>query len=263
MYCGSCGATLDPEQAFCASCGQPTSSAASAAAPTSPQAGPVTFELTASALGLFGWSLLFGICLILVVPAPFAFVSFWRWLYGHLVPSDGRFLEFKGQPGDVWVFTTAYGVLLWSSGFVEGIWEDNEIIVGIATLIRLIGTFVMMWWGLRLTAFWTNRDNRRLGFGGSLLGIVGWNLLTYVGFVTIIGWAWVYEFFSRWIAGYVQGLNGTLNFIGKGHQILWRAFATLLFCIPIVTIPWATLWFYAWYVEQFRIEENSQAVNAS
>ena len=30
----------------------------------------------------------------------------------------------------------------------------------------------------------------------------------------------------------------------------------ILFCLPIVTIPWATRWLYAWYIEQFRLNPD-------
>jgi len=252
MHCGSCGAEIEYEQAFCAGCGQPTAAAASVGAPNS---NTVSFEFTASALPLFGWMLLVGLSFVLIVPAPFAMVSWWRWFYSHIKPSDGRAFEFKAEPGDLWIFTTVYAVVSWSGAFTG--WtgeEDNDALVGLVSFVQMLGSIAMMWWGMRLVASWTDRDNQRLSFSGSLLGVLGWTLAAYVGFLTIIGWAWVYEHYSRWLAGRVEGLKGRVEFVGQGHQILWRGFVMFLFCLPIVTIPWATRWLYAWYIEQFRLD---------
>ena len=264
MYCGNCGAKIDPEQAFCASCGQPTCSPGAVAASPSavaanPSAGPVTFELTAGALPLFGWILLVGICTVLIVPATYVSVSFFRWFYERIIPSDGRFFEFKGEPKDIWLYTTAYGVLFWAAILPEIILENDEILSALISLAHLFASIVLFRWSIRLLSFWSYRDNERLSFTGSLLGISGWTLLSYAGFLTIIGWGWVYEFYARGLARHVKGLQGQLNFVGKGHQILWRGFGVMLFCIPLLTIPWAVRWLYSWLIEQFQIEQSSTA----
>ncbi len=155
MHCGSCGAEIEYEQAFCASCGAPSPAAASVGAPSS---NTVSFEFTASALPLFGWMLLVGFSFVLIVPAPFAMVSWWRWFYSHVRPSDGRAFEFKAGPGDLWIFTTVYAVVTWSGAFTGWTGEEDDALVGLVSLFQMLGSIAMIWWGMRLVAFWTDRD---------------------------------------------------------------------------------------------------------
>ena len=47
-------------------------------------------------------------------------------------------------------------------------------------------------------------------------------MLTVLSVITIIGWAWVYAAWMRWICRNIQGTRREVMFIGSGLEFLWR-----------------------------------------
>ena len=96
-----------------------------------------------------------------------------------------------------------------------------------------------------------------LAFNGSAIGYIGWQVLTFISFITIIGWAWVVAFWIRWICSNVSGTRREIVFNGTGLDILWRTIVmTLLSCL-IIPIPWVLRWYARWYVSQFALVPRS------
>jgi uncharacterized membrane protein YjgN (DUF898 family) len=96
----------------------------------------------------------------------------------------------------------------------------------------------------------------RFRFHGTIRELLGWQILNGLAAITIIGWAWSTAAMYRWAAENTRSEHRALKFHGKGFEILWRSLATLLFCLPIVTIPWALLWYTRWLVSQVTIGGN-------
>ena len=95
-----------------------------------------------------------------------------------------------------------------------------------------------------------------LNFAGSPWTYVGWYLLLHVSVATIIGWAWVMTAWMRWICRNVDGTRRDIMFNADGWEILWRAVVAVLCMVLIIPIPWATAWYYRWYVSQFALVER-------
>lgn len=223
--------------------------------------GGIDFDFTAGALGLFGRSLLAGIGMILIVPAPWVVCWYYEWLFSVVQGRWGSRLEFRGTPGSVWVLTTLYGVLIVANIAYGATQEQGETNVAFDIGFQL-ASLVLGWALWRWMVSQLELNGARLRLGASLLGYVGWMLLLYLSIITIIGWAWVTVFFYRWLAGTVDGAPGRFGFKGEGHQILWRTLAMILFMLPVLTIPWAIRWYMAWLVEQITYEETPAAVAA-
>ena len=268
--CPSCGAAFVADAAFCSRCGAPRAGATPA--PTSPGGDLASFSgqdftLTAGALGLFGRAIALTLAMFLIAPAPFALCWFYTWVVEKMQGRHGSRLSFHGTPGSVWVLTTLYGLLIvggiaWSAG-VAATEEPSE---GAQTVFQIVNNLASVTIGFFLFRWMINSlalDGRRLQFTASFLKYLGWSILLVASVVTIIGWAWVACGMYRWLAATVEGASGRFKFTAKGHQFLGRTILYILFMLPIVTMPWAMRWFLAWFVEQFRFEEDTGAGEAS
>ena len=217
------------------------------------------FDLTASALGLCFRPLLLTISLLLLVPAPWAFCWFYRWLLSQIQLSDATTPRFRGTPGSVWVLTTLWGGVFLVSIFASaGSSEENPGLfwLQLATSLAMIPIgWALLRWFIRHTELYGNR----LRFDGSLLGYTGWLVLVHASLITIVGWAWVATAMYRWITRHVQQTQGELRFAAKGHQLLWRIIAFILFCLPLVTLPWAIKWISRWLVQQVELDRRGSA----
>ena len=60
-----------------------------------------------------------------------------------------------------------------------------------------------------------------IAFNGSALGYVGWQVLLYVSFITIIGWAWVVTAWMRWICRNIErhAARGHLHRVRTGSAV--------------------------------------------
>ena len=70
---------------------------------------------------------------------------------------------------------------------------------------------------------------------------------------------WCREAYYQWLAKHSRKAGSELRFVGKGHQMLWRTLVYVLFCIPVVTIPWSVRWFARWIVQQIEIDRRMAA----
>lgn len=272
MYCATCGALIEESAKFCSGCGAPAPAGQTAAPagaaeriwrersgapypreelPAQPGAAaspalPATgcFDFTGEALGFFfrGVGALLGS--MLVIPAPWVVCWFAKWFVGKVRLSSGTALTFTGAPGSVAVLAVVYGLFLLASSTTE----NDELWSSILSLAGIPLSWAFFRW-------YVNHAQLGAGsfrFDGSVWGYIGWTLLTYLSILTIVGWAWVMAVFYRWIAGNIRHAEGTVQFVGQGHQILWRIPALILFCLPIVTMPWAIKWIVCWLIRQFE-----------
>ena len=253
MDCNSCGAALETEAGFCHRCGAPIGGGAAVA--VAEAGSPIRFTFEAGALEFFGRNLLTIFSFAFIVPAPWTICWFTKWLAGQVRSSDGQVLEFRGTAGSVWKLVALYVLLFAASitlGFLRGDTDPSVATVSQDVLLQL-AVLAISWlfvkWGINHVEW----NNRRWRFDGSIWGFLGWYLLIYVSVLTIIGWAWASVGLYNWIAEHVQDAGGKMRFLGAGHQMLWRTIVFVLFCVPILTIPWAIRWYYAWLVSQVEL----------
>ncbi len=210
----------------------------------------VRFDFTGTGLEVAGWILLFLASLVVIVAPAWVLAAWCRWFCRKLEFSDGTTVEFVGKGGQILLWMVASIVVtgvaqvalsgLLTGGFWLNVMRDLALTVATAAL-----TWAVIGWmveNLRLSS------GLRLRFTGEYQGLLGWMLLYQLAGLTIVGWAWVLAAIYRWVARHIKGENIAFEFHGEGHQVLWRTIAMVLMSLPIVTIPWAWLWYKRWIV---------------
>ncbi len=198
---------------------------------------------------LLGRSLLYIIGMVLVIPAPWAATSFYRWIIsGTHVPQRPN-LAFTGQVGDIWYVFVALGLGTYLGAADLGYVQHLSILIQ-----AVLSWMVLRWIVSNLSA---NGQALPITFSGSVWGYVGWQLLMFISIITIVGWAWAMTAWIRWICRNISGTHREVIFTATGLQMLWR---TLLFsfgCILIIPIPWLLRWYVSWTVSQLALVERT------
>jgi len=191
-------------------------------------------DLGAAAIGLAGAWVYTAACL---------------WFCRNLVFSDGSTAEFSGKAGQI---------LGWWALWILAGWRRWHDVLVYPALFEVLFWLVGLVVGLALTRWFVEHvelsSGTRYRFTGGFWELAAWEVLLGLSVLTIIGWAWVLAGMYRWTARHTESETRALRFRGEGPQILWRTLATLLFCVPIVTIPWAWLWYTRWVVGNTTIE---------
>jgi hypothetical protein len=193
-----------------------------------------------------GRSILFVIGMLLVIPAPWVAVSYYRWVASRItVPGRPNF-GFTGQVGDIWyVFVL---LALCSYGGSTGRIAVQLIVI---VLQAFLSWMILRWIATNLSS---NGQQLPITFEGSPLVYVGWHLLMYVSFITIVGWAWVITAWMRWNCRNVRGTRRDIVFKASGLDVLWRTIVFAVACMFLIPIPWMLRWYTQWYVSQFELE---------
>ena len=190
-----------------------------------------------SALGLFGRSILYSLGTMLIVTAPWAAASYYRWLIARIRTPGRPNLAFEGKAGDIW----------WAF-----------ILIPLSPAIPIIGIFLSIYFQL-MTFRWlvknVSSEGRLLplNFVGRYWGYVGYVILLGLSMITIIGWAWVLAAWARWFCRNIEGSTRGISFTGTGLEILWRSIVAYLCCIFIIPIPWIMRWYYRWFISQVAV----------
>ena len=114
--------------------------------------------------------------MVLVIPAPWVAVWFYRWFASRVqVPGRPNF-EFTGQVGDIWWAFVAMALLS-----LVGAYDSTF------QLITLILQAVLSWFVLRwaVSNLASNGQKVPLSFDGSIWAYIGWQLLLVISFITI------------------------------------------------------------------------------
>jgi uncharacterized membrane protein YjgN (DUF898 family) len=182
--------------------------------------------------------------ILLAIAGVWLFEAACRWFCRNLRFSDDTTADFSGRAGEILVWWVVAG-RSWGLGrFPEGLLQLALYFLGLWATWNVIGWFVSH---VELSS------GRRFSFRGGYRELLGWQILLGLSMVTVIGWAWVAAAMFRWLASSTSSKDDALQFHGLGHQILWRMLAAILFSIPLVTIPWAWLWFTRWLVQNTTI----------
>jgi hypothetical protein len=193
---------------------------------------------------LFGRTLLIGICQYLVIPAPWANTSFYRWFVHHLALPNNKPVGFAGKPGDIWYIFILLALCAYS-GTIH--WALQLITLPLSVLFSWI---IMRW--LFANLIWPDRT-APLQFTGGFWGLLGWSLLAGLSFITIIGWAWIMTATLRWICRHIEGSSKQLIFVASGWSMLWRTLLFSLSCALLIPIPWTLRWYVRWTMAQFHL----------
>jgi hypothetical protein len=201
----------------------------------------------------FTWrSLVLLIGLIFIIPGPWALVWYLNWMV-PLVSVPGRpNLSFTGR---------AMTIAAWFFGAIV-----LSILVGLSR-VQLLNNLMFL---VQIALYWlflkwlvaniaSNGQPLGLSFSGSFWAYLGWTVLTIISFITIIGWAWVYVAWMRWVCRNIQGTRREVDFKGTGLEFLWRSIVTALACAFIIPIPWMYRWLTRWLASQTVLAERGHA----
>jgi uncharacterized membrane protein YjgN (DUF898 family) len=185
--------------------------------------------------------------IVLAIAGVWLFEAACRWFCRNLRFSDGTTADFSGRGAEVrpwWAIWVLAGRRRGLGGIPEDLLQLALYFLGLWATLNVFGWFV---------AHVELSSGRRFCFTGAYAELLGWQVMLALSVVTLIGWAWILAAMFRWMARSSGNRDEALQFHGLGHQILWRTLVAMLLCIPLVTIPFAWLWYMRWLVQNTTI----------
>ena len=201
----------------------------------------------------FTWrSIVLLIGMILVIPAPWVFVWYTKWIVSCVRVPGRPNLSFTGN---------AMTLLPWYFGFIVLAiviaFIGSQILSNLLFIVQIVLYWLLIKWMVANLA--SNEQPLGLAFTGSIWAYVGWNLLFAISIITIIGWAWVAAAQMRWFCRSVEGTRREIVFKGSGLGILWRGIVAAILCSLIIPIPWVYRWIMNWFASQTELAPRGSA----
>jgi len=199
----------------------------------------------------FTWrSLVWGICSLFIIPAPWILVWYLKWLVPRVQVPGRPNLSFEGTAMTIvpWFFGAI--VLFIAVALTENAWLNNLMI-----LVQVALYWLFLKWFIANLA--SNGQPLGLSFMGSIWAYLGWSILSFVSILTIIGWAWVYAAWARWFCQNIRGTRRDVIFHGTGLEFLWRGIVALIAGSFIIPIPWVYRWMMRWFASQTELVERT------
>jgi hypothetical protein len=201
----------------------------------------------------FGYCLLLFIGQLVVIPAPWIAIAYYRWLTPKFNVPGRPNLAFTGQVGEIWYVIIGLALV----GYLGLI--DNRIqLIGILAQAAL--SWMLMRWAFSHLS--SNGQPLPITFNGSIWPFIGFQFLLFVSIFTIIGWAWVITFWLRWLCRNIAGTRREVVFNGSGLEVLWRTLVFAIACGFIIPIPWVLRWYFKWYASQIALVERGAYADA-
>jgi len=199
---------------------------------------------------LLGRSIVVVLAQLLIVPAPWAITSFYRWFVEHLHVPGHQGVAFAGRPEDIW-YIFMLNALLGYVGLIHHYLQFAAFFLGPLFVLIIARWFIrnLIWDG----------QTAPLRFTAGYWPLLGWNVLLIISIFSIIGWAWVGTAWARWACRRVEGGAQPLVCTMSGWGLLWRSLVFGLSCIFIIPIPWSLHWFTRWMVSQFALGAGAEA----
>ncbi|WFU41178.1 DUF4339 domain-containing protein [Bradyrhizobium sp. CB82] len=195
----------------------------------------------------FTWrSIVTLIGMILVIPAPWAFVWYTQWIVSCVRVPGRPNMSFTGNAMTLVPWYFGFIVLVIAVNFI-GIQSLNTL----TSIIEIVLAWLLIKWMVANLA--SNGQLLGLSFTGSVWAYIGWNLLFAISIFTIIGWAWVAVAQIRWMCRSIEGTRRDIVFKGTGLEFLWRAIVTAILCAFIIPIPWMYRWMMGWLASQTEL----------
>jgi heme/copper-type cytochrome/quinol oxidase subunit 2 len=204
----------------------------------------------------FVWrSLVFFIGILFVIPFPWVFVMYCKWLVSCTHVPGRPPLSFTGQP---------LTILWWYLGAIVLLIVLGATGLKYVNALAILVQFGLYWLAIRwvVANIASNGEPLGLSFSGSYWGYLGWNILALLSVITIVGWAWVYTAQLRWICRHIEGTRREVVFEATGLQYLWRAIVVAIACSFIIPIPWALRWIMRWQASQIVLVEGTARATA-
>ncbi|UQD73128.1 DUF4339 domain-containing protein [Bradyrhizobium japonicum] len=188
--------------------------------------------------------MLIGMCLI--IPVPWVFVWYTKWIVSCVKVPGRPNLSFTGN---------AMTLVPWFFGFIVLAIAIGVIGSALLSNLLFIAQIVLYWllikWMVANLA--SNGQPLGLSFSGSVWAYIGWNLLFAISIITIIGWAWVAAAQMRWFCRSIEGTRREIIFKGSGLGILWRGIVAAILSSFIIPIPWVYRWIMNWFASQTEL----------
>jgi len=184
----------------------------------------------------------------LIIPAPWAATSFYRWLIEKVRVPRRPNIAFTGQPLDIWYVFMLFGV--WAYAPLAGIKHAGLMLIPFHAALSWC---VLRWIVANINS---NGQHLPLRFVGSVWIYIGWSVLFYTSFLTIVGWAFVLTAWIRWICANVEGTRREIEFNANGLETLWRTMVFGIACAFLIPIPWMVRWYYRWFASQFSVHHR-------
>jgi hypothetical protein len=209
----------------------------------------VRLNFRGSVLYMLGWLIIGFFAGLVRVALPWAYQAFLRWACEETDASDGTRFAFRGNPEKIagwYLAAMLVAIIDWAAGFGRRDLSAAGVMMTLAEAVLgiLIGWMTVRWVieGLELST------GETFTFTGSILGYLGWILLTIISIFTVIGWAFVTVALYRWI--FARSINNrvAIQFRATGLEMLWRTIVLVLGSCLIVTIPFLMLWQFRWVV---------------
>ncbi len=194
---------------------------------------------------LLGRGLVYVIGFLLVVPAPWVATWVYRWFFERLRVPQRPNLGFTGEPRDIW-----YVFMLLALGSYVGLSGIPYIRLVFIPVQAYLGWMIVRWVVANISS---GGRPLSLTFVGSPWIYVGWDVLMFLSFITIIGWAWVITARVRWTCRNIEGTRREIVFNASGLEVLWRTLVFAFASVFIIPIPWVLGWYVRWYVSQFAL----------
>jgi len=195
----------------------------------------------------FIWrSIVFLIGMCFIIPIPWVFVWYTKWIVSCIQVPGRPNLSFTGSAMAIvpWFFGAI--VLAVALAFT-GIQALNNLMF----VVQIILYWLLIKWMVANIA--SNGQPLGLSFSGTIWAYIGWNILLGISFLTIIGWAWVYVAQIRWFCRNIQGTRRAVVFKGSGLQMLWRSIVAFIGFSFIIPIPWVYRWMMRWMASQTEL----------
>jgi hypothetical protein len=190
--------------------------------------------------------------LLFVIPVPWVIVMYTRWIVSCTHVPGRANLTFTGQVGTiVWWYFGAIALAI----VIALVGIDPLNVAMFFVQIALYWLFIKWFFG----HLGSEDQPLGLGFSGSYWAYLGWTILTILSVITIIGWAWVYTAYIRWVCRHIQGTRREVIFNGTGLEFLWRAILAGLASLFVIPIPWMYRWIARWLASQTVLVERQRA----
>ena len=241
-FCSSCGQRIQANDRFCPSCGTAIGTVRTSR-PASIE--PVYLDFEGTGLQALGWGVLAFFLSILVIPAGWGLAAVTRWFVANIRSSDGTEAQFGGSGGQIW----------WYFPLLVFVTIPLSFIPFVGSILALL---FASWIYLRIFRWFFEEIRQsngvRLEFTGGYWPFLGWYLLSAISIYSIIGWAWVWAAWMRWMCRNISMGRKRVVFEGNGWDFLWRGILVLLGSIPIITYPWMAVWFTRWLIRNVVIQ---------
>ena len=204
----------------------------------------------------FTWrSLVLVVGLIFIIPAPWVLIWYIKWIVPCVRVPGRPNLSFEGEAMTIVPWFFGFVVLMIGVGLI-----GSQLLSNLMILVQMALYWLFLKWFIANLA--SNGQPLALSFSGSVWAYVGWAILAVISVITIIGWAWVYVAWMRWICRNIQGTRREVLFIGSGLEFLWRAIVAAIACVFIIPIPWVYRWMSQWLASQTVLAERGARANA-